>query len=144
MDIRLTPEERLEVFGSFDPQEHAAEAQQRWADTEAYRESTRRANGYAKDDWARIGFEARAIDEQFVGALEAGTLADADEAMDLAEAHREHISRWFYPCSRETHLGLAEMYVDDERFSARFERLAADLARYVHDAIVANARRQAR
>ena len=37
------------------------------------------------------------------------------------------------------HLNLAEMYIADERFAASYERVAPGLARYVHDAVVANA-----
>src|SRR5918996_901691 len=42
MDIKLTPEERLEVFGDFNPEDHTEAAEQRWGGTEAYRESQRR------------------------------------------------------------------------------------------------------
>ena len=37
------------------------------------------------------------------------------------------------------HAALADTYVADERFAAHYERLAAGLARYVHDAVHANA-----
>jgi MerR family transcriptional regulator, thiopeptide resistance regulator len=37
------------------------------------------------------------------------------------------------------HRGLGEMYVADERFARAYEREAAGLAAYFHDAIVANA-----
>ena len=37
------------------------------------------------------------------------------------------------------HCGLAEMYVADPRFTARYEALAPGLAQYVHDAVLANA-----
>jgi len=55
--------------------------------------------------------------------------------------HRQHIDRWFYPCSREMHRGLGEMYVADPRFSEVYERVGPGLARYLRDAIVANAER---
>ena len=61
--------------------------------------------------------------------------------MDLAEAHRRHISRWFYDCGYDMHRGLAEMYVADERFAKHYEDVAPGLAQYVHDAITANADR---
>ena len=38
MRINLTPEEMLEVFGDHDPTEHAAEAEERWGDTDAWNE----------------------------------------------------------------------------------------------------------
>ena len=42
----------------------------------------------------------------------------------------------------EMHVGLAEGYVSDPRFTATYEKLAPGLAQFVHDAIVANAARQ--
>jgi DNA-binding transcriptional MerR regulator len=144
MGYNLTPEERLEVFGDFDPDAHAEEAEQRWGHTDAYKESQRRAKSYDKSQWQQIGAESGAIEQGLKAALEAGTPADSDEAMDLAERHRQHISRWFYDCSYEIHRGLGEMYVADERFKAHYEQIAPGLAEYARDAIRANAGRAAK
>ena len=57
MGIQLTPEERLEVFGGFNPEDYAEEAEQRWGGTEAYRQSQRRVATYTKEDWMRIKAE---------------------------------------------------------------------------------------
>ena len=59
--------------------------------------------------------------------------------MDLAEEHRQQISRWFYDCPHEIHAGLAEMYVEDPRFTAHYEKIAPGLAQFLHEAIHANA-----
>ena len=139
MGISLTPEERLEVFGDFDPDAHAAEAQVRWGESDAYRESQRRVAGYTRADWARHQAESKAVTERLAGALGAGLPADSPEAMDAAEAHRLLIDTWFYPCSQQMHVGLAEMYVNDPRFAGNYEKVAPGLAQYVHDAIEANA-----
>lgn len=141
MGIRLTPEERLEVFGEFDPDQHAAEVEERWGDTDAYRASARRTARYTKDDWVRIKARTNTINDRFVEAMSAGLPADAPQAMDVAEAHRQSIDEAFYPCSYEMHRGLADMYLADPRFTANYESLAPGLAQYVHDAIVANAAR---
>jgi MerR family transcriptional regulator, thiopeptide resistance regulator len=141
MGISLTPEERLEVFGDFDPDAYTAEVEERWGGTDAYRESQRRAGTYTKADWARHLAESTAINKRLARDLKAGLPADGAEAMAAAEAHRRLISEGFYPCSPEMHVGLAEMYVSDPRFTANYEKVAPGLAQYVHDAIVANARR---
>jgi len=143
MGIKLTDEERFEVFGNFNPDDHAAEAEERWGDTDAYRESARRTASYTKADWERLKAEGQAVTDRLVRAMQAGLPADGQEAMDAAEAHREQISRWFYPCSLAIHTALAETYVADPRFAANYERVASGLAQYLHDAIVANASRQA-
>jgi MerR family transcriptional regulator, thiopeptide resistance regulator len=142
MGINLTPEERFEVFGDFDPDEHAAEVEERWGETEAYRESQRRVSRYTKADWERIKAEGAAATDALVAAMHAGKPADSPEAMGGAEAHRRQISDWFYDCTNEIHVGLAEMYLADPRFTATYEKIAPGLAQYVHDAITANAARR--
>ena len=141
MGINLTPEERLEVFGDFDPDAHADEVEARWGDTDAYRESARRTKRYTKDDWARIKAEGQSVTAAFADALAAGLPADSTPAMDAAETHRRQIDTNYYPCSYEMQRGLAAMYLADPRFTANYEAVAPGLARYVHDAILANAAR---
>ena len=143
LGISLTPEERFEVFGDFNPDDHAAEVEERWGDTEAYRESKRRASRYTKADWERIKAEGQAAIERVVHAMQAGEPAESPGAMGGAEAHRRQIDDAFYPCSYEMHVGLAEMYLADPRFTATYEKIAPGLAQYLHDAIKANAARQA-
>ena len=139
MNIRLTPEERFEVFGDFDPDAHAEEAERRWGDSDAYRESNRRAAGYSKEDWLRNKAENQEWGRRVVAVLESGAPADSPEAMALAEEHRQLISRWFYECSYEIHTGLADMYVSDPRFTAHYEKIRPGMAAYLSEAIHANA-----
>jgi DNA-binding transcriptional MerR regulator len=134
--LNLTPEERFEVFGDHDPEEHADEARDRWGDTDAYRTSQRRTASYSKDDWLRIKAEAQGLLDRFAEAQADGVPAQDPRATDVARDHRAHITRWFYDCTPEIHRGLAQMYVDDERFTAYYEQRAPGLARYVHDAIM--------
>lgn len=72
--------------------------------------------------------------------MAAGEPAAGAVARTLAHAHRAQISRWFYDCSLEMHVRLAELYIADPRFTAHYENVAPGLARYVHDAILAGAR----
>ena len=139
MNIRLTPEERFEVFGDFDPDAHAEEAERRWGDSDAYRESNRRAAGYSKEDWLRNKAENEEWGRRLVAVMESGAPADSREAMELAEEHRQLISRWFYECSYEMHTGLADMYVSDPRFTAHYENIRPGMAAYLSEAIHANA-----
>jgi MerR family transcriptional regulator, thiopeptide resistance regulator len=61
--------------------------------------------------------------------------------MDTAEAARLHIHRRFYDLSPQMHRHLGDMYVADPRFTAHYDEQAPGLARYVRDAIHANADR---
>jgi MerR family transcriptional regulator, thiopeptide resistance regulator len=139
MGIRLTPDEMFEVFGDDDPTEHAAEAERRWGESDAYRESARRTSHYSKDDWLRVRAEADAITQSFAAAMRAGVPADSGEALAAARAHRAYIAKTYYALTPEMHRGLGEMYVADERFATTYDSVAAGLAGYVRDAIVAAA-----
>jgi MerR family transcriptional regulator, thiopeptide resistance regulator len=142
MGISLTPEEQLEIFGTDNLEQHAAEAEQRWGNTDAWQESRRRTAAYTKQDWITIKAEADANITGFADAIRAGEPADGTVAMDLAEDHRQQLSRWFYECSYDMHRGLAELYVSDPRYMASYDEIEPGFSHYVHDAIMANADRQ--
>jgi MerR family transcriptional regulator, thiopeptide resistance regulator len=142
MGVPLTPEERFEVFGDFDPDQYDEEVQERWGESDAYKESKRRTSSYSKDDWLRIKAEGEDVEARFAAALAAGVPAHSQQAMDIAEAHRQQISRNFYDCPPGMHAGLGRMYVEDERFAAHYEQRAPGLAQYVSAAVQANAARQ--
>lgn len=143
MGISLTPEERFEVFGDWLPEEYAAEAEQKWGQTDAWAQSQQRTRAMTKEDWLRVKAESDDVEARFAAALRSGVPADSEQAMDLAEEHRQQISRNFYDCSVEIHAGLGRMYVEDQRFTAYYERIAPGLAQYVSTAVQANAARQA-
>jgi MerR family transcriptional regulator, thiopeptide resistance regulator len=141
MGIQLSAEEMFEVFGDDDPTQYEEEVRERWGDTDAYRESRRRTSSYGTQDWLRIKAEAAAISARQAELFRAGVAPDAVEAMDAVEAHRQHISRWFYDCGYDLHRGLGQMYVSDPRFTAHYEEQAPGLAAWVCAAMGANADR---
>jgi MerR family transcriptional regulator, thiopeptide resistance regulator len=137
----MSKEEMFEIFEGFNPEEYEEEVAQRWCEAEAYKESKKRAAKYNKQDWQAIKEEAAAIGEKLAALLDAGAPADSVAAMNAAEEHRQHITRWFYSCSKVIHKGLGEMYVIDPRFTATFEKIRVGLAQYTSAAFIANAAR---
>lgn len=71
------------------------------------------------------------------------TLASAVETGDpagvlaqkAAELHREWLSYTWPTYSKEAHAGLAQMYVDDERFAAYYDKACPGAAGFLRDAI---------
>ncbi|WP_030019237.1 MerR family transcriptional regulator [Streptomyces monomycini] len=139
MGVNLTPEEKFEVFGDFDPDDYADEVRERWGSSEAYQESQRRTASYTKEDWKRLTEEFDAVHRKMAEVMAGGLPADSAEAMDVAEEHRRFISSGYYDCSHEMHTCLGEMYVADERFTATYEAIRPGLAVYMRDAMLANA-----
>ena len=140
-DQSATPEELKELFGEGFRDEYQAEAQERWGETDAWKQSAKRTKRYTKADWAEVKAEMDDTHAAFIRAKQAGEPATSEVAMDAAEAHRLHIHRRFYDLDHEFHRGLADMYIADPRFTKTYEDLAEGLAQYVRDAIHANADR---
>lgn len=140
--IRMSKEEMFEVFGDFDPSEHEEEVQERWGDTEAYKESARRTSRYTKADWERFKAEQEENGARMIALFDEGVAPTDPRAMDVAEEARLQIDKWFYPLSREMHVCLGEMYVADPRFKANYDKMRDGLAQWLCDAIKANAERE--
>ncbi|RLT34938.1 MAG: hypothetical protein DWI58_20005 [Chloroflexi bacterium] len=87
----------------------------------AWKESKRRASTYDLDDWKVMAAEAKALNDALLAHMTAGHAPSAPEVVALAEESRQHISKWFYDCSLEVHVGLAEMFVEDPRFRKSYD-----------------------
>lgn len=122
------------MFDAFNHETYANEAQQRWGETPAWKESARRTARYTPQDWARLKQEGHEIYVRLAGLLAQGRPPDDPEVQAAIEAHRAHIERWFYPCSRELHASLGQGYVDDARFTANIDRYGAGLSAFMAEA----------
>lgn len=131
----MSDSDRFEAFEGFDPALYEDEARERWGDTEAYREAARRTAGYGPAEWQELKDESEDIFRALAEALAAGAAPGDPRVQALAERHRLHIERWFYPCSRAMHRGLSELYVNDPRFTRTIDRHGAGLAGFLRDAI---------
>lgn len=140
--VHMTNEEMFEVFGDFDPSACEDEAAARWGDTDAYRESARRARGYTKEDWRRFKDENETIGVTIARLIDEGVAPGDPRAMDAVEQARLLIDRWFYPCARRMHAELGTMYVADPRFAATYEPIRRGMAEYMRAATAANAVRR--
>lgn len=139
--INLTAGEKLEIFGQSYDEAWETEAEKRWGGTEAWQQIQFRAASRTKADWQRMTSEMNALHQRLVAGFEGGLAPDSEAAMDLTEAHRQWVST-HWDCSPEAHVGLAEMYLADARFTATFEAMAQGLTVWLHAAIVANAERR--
>ena len=89
--IRLTREEQIELFGDGFSDDYAEEAEQRWGETDAWKQSQRWTSKYTKQDWAEVKAEMDATNAAFASAVADGEPATSERAMDTAEQHRLHI-----------------------------------------------------
>lgn len=143
----MSIEEKRELWGGFADREDELldEVEARWGDTTAYQESARRVATYTRDDWEQINTGNAAIERRIRELMDAGMDPTSDVAMDVAEAQRMHISRWFYVRDHKFHVQKSELHVDDERFRAGIEQnTRPGAAEWLQAAILANAGRAQR
>ncbi|MFD8210849.1 MerR family transcriptional regulator [Streptomyces sp. NPDC059695] len=143
MGINLTPEEKFEVFGDKDPERFAEETARRWGGSHSHERARARAAAYGKEEWQRMKDEVDVWGAAYADLMAAGADPRSEEAMDLAEAHRSHLTTWFFECHPKTHVELAEMYVADENFHAFYESIHPGLPEHLREAVRANAARLA-
>jgi len=84
---------------------------------------------YDESERLRVELE-RTLKAAFEEGDPAGSLAN--EACDL---HRQWLCIFYPKYTKQYHMGLAEMYVADERFKANFEKLAVGCTEFFRDAI---------
>ena len=127
----------FEGFDDFDPRDYEHEARERWGHTNAYEESARRTGSYTKQDWQRIRAEADTITAGFVHAMDDG-LAPGDEAVQaLVGRHHAYLATYFYEPTPEVYGGLADLWVQDARFTKNIDKARLGLAAYQRAAVKA-------
>lgn len=60
---------------------------------------------------------------------------DSELAQKVCALHKEWLGYYWPHYSKEAHLGLAQMYVDDPRFKAYYEAIAPGCAEFLRDAL---------
>jgi DNA-binding transcriptional MerR regulator len=132
--------ENLMSFKEFDyteiekaKEEYGAEAKQKWGESEAYKQSEKRTSQYSKADFAKIHAEAGEIFSGF-SKLEN---SNSDDAKRWVEKWQAHITKYYYDCTDEILLGLADMYIHDERFLKNIDQYGQGTAQKMSDAIKA-------
>lgn len=137
----MSDQELKELFDGFDQKQYEAEVQQRWGQSEAYKESARRTAKYTKADWTVIKAEQEAIGSGLAALI--GRDPGDSEVQAIIQRHFQFINDRFYTMTPEFYRGLGEMYVADHRFTENIDKVKPGLAAFWRDAIAVFCDRQA-
>ncbi|GEC89184.1 MerR family transcriptional regulator [Brevibacillus brevis] len=105
---------------------------------------------YGSDQIDKSNQKIKGMTEQEYAALEqlneelhetlAQAFATGDPAHELAQKaadlHRQWLSFYWDSYSKEAHAGVAQMYVDDPRFTAYYDKEQPGVAEFLRDAVV--------
>ncbi len=131
----------MSLYAGFNPEQYEAEVKEKWGEGEAYAQSQSRTKNYTNEDWQLIKQKEEAWLEQLKKCFLENELPQSLRACALAEEHRLHIDKWFYPCSGDMHQQLGDMYVSDDRFKEYYDKKAKGLAAFLQKAIYANSKK---
>jgi DNA-binding transcriptional MerR regulator len=112
---------------------YAQEAEQKWGESDAYKESQKRYKSYSDAELEAISKEQGQIYSDLATMMERGVEDDAVQAK-VHEA-REFITKYWYECSVEMFEGLGQMYIQDARFTKNIDKFGEGLAQFLSDAI---------
>lgn len=132
-EIEMQDEELYGGLTREQQEEYKKEASERWGEG-TVKESYRRLNQLTAEQQKVLFNEGVEVTKAIAEAAESGLAPDSDDVQALIQRHYNHIN-FFYTCTLEIYRGLGEMYVNDPRFTAYYEKFGPGLAQYMQKAM---------
>ena len=125
------------VFSGFDEkqmEEYKDEAKKRWGHTNAWKQSQERTKNWSKEDYKRIARQGEEWTQRLAQLRDSGCSVDSPEVQEMIGQHYNSL-RAFYEPNLAMYQGLGQMYVDDPRFTAYYDKFGDGLAIFMRDAM---------
>ncbi|HOM02351.1 MAG TPA: MerR family transcriptional regulator [Acetivibrio sp.] len=98
-------------------------------------ESYKKFKNMTKEQYDEVEKLSLELNETLKKAFATGNPA-GELAQKAADLHRQWLSYFWGSYSKEAHAGLAQMYVEDERFTAYYDKEQPGTAKFLRDAIL--------
>lgn len=102
---------------------------------EAVNKSNNKLKNMSQEDYEKITALEKEVIITLKEAFKTGNPA-SELAQKAADLHRQWLSFYWDKYSKEAHAGLAQMYVDDERFTAYYDKEQPGTAAFLRDAVL--------
>lgn len=114
--------------------QYGKEVREKYGD-ETVNRSNRKVKNMSKEQYDKVTRLSDEIIEVLKEAFKTGDPA-GEPAQRAADLHRQWLCFFWDSYSKEAHAGVARMYVDDERFTAYYDKHGPGLARFLRDAVL--------
>jgi DNA-binding transcriptional MerR regulator len=136
--IKMTDREKFEGFKQElikdNEKRYGEEIREKYGD-ETVERSNRYFKNMSKEEYSRMTNLSEEIKTTLANAFKTGDPA-GELAQKVAEMHKQWITLcWGGAYSKEGHAVLAQLYVDDERFTAYYDEKQTGTAKFLRDAI---------
>ncbi len=122
----LTDKELYEGFTQEQIDEYTSEASQRWPDQ--YAESNRRVRAMSREQWQAIKKEGDEVTRGLAALMGSDPASQAVQA--LVARHYAWVAQFWTP-NAEAYRGLGQMYTEDARFRANYDKYRPGLADFM-------------
>ncbi|WP_070000295.1 MerR family transcriptional regulator [Cellulosilyticum sp. I15G10I2] len=102
---------------------------------EKVRKSNEKLKHMTEEEYNEVTSLANEVIATLAEAIKTGDPA-SELAQKAAELHKTWLTYYWSDYSKEAHAGLAQMYVDDERFKAYYDEQQPGTAEFLRDAIL--------
>lgn len=127
-----------DLYGNFTKEEYekyTAEAKERWGHTDAWRESQERVRKMGKEGLKKALDEGGQVSIELAEAMKKGLDPKSTEVQEIIQRHYNWLKNFYEP-GPEMYIGLANMYVEDERFTKNIDKTAPGLAAYMREGMI--------
>ncbi|ALC87552.1 MerR family transcriptional regulator [Bacillus sp. FJAT-22090] len=101
---------------------------------EAVNKSNAKVKGMTQAQYEEVTNLAEEIAVNLKAAMATGD-PNSELAQKTADLHRQWLSFYWNEYTKEAHAGVAQMYVDDERFTAYYDKIQPGAAEFLRDAV---------
>lgn len=119
-------------------EEYAKEAQEKWGNTAAYKESAEKTKSYSQEKWKDLNSGMDSLMAEFAQCKSNGLAPENAETQALVKKWQDFISANYYNCTKEILSGLGKMYTADERFKENIDKHGEGTAEFMAAAIEIN------
>ena len=135
IDGAVKGENIMTAFDNSEFEKYKVEAQEKWGNTDAYREHAEKTKNYSKQKWSNLAEGMDHIMGEFAVCMKTGKMSNSEEAQSIVKMLQSHITENYYSCTNEILAGLGKMYVADERFKKNIDKHAEGTAAFISEAI---------
>lgn len=114
--------------------QYGEEIREKYGDDVVNRSNTK-VKGMSEKQYAEAEGLYREFNETLKAAFEHGD-PECELAQKACELHKIWLCYFWDHYSREAHIGVTQMYVDDPRFKANYEKIAVGCAEFLRDAVL--------
>ncbi|MEH7401409.1 MULTISPECIES: MerR family transcriptional regulator [Bacillaceae] len=135
--ITMSNKEKFEGFKKDmieeNEKKYGKEAREKYGD-EAVNKANQKVMNMTEEDHKEVTRLAEELAKTLAEAFKTGD-PSSEIAQKAADLHKHWLTFYWSKYSKEAHAGLAQMYVDDERFKAHYDKEQPGIAEFLRDAI---------